>query len=657
MTLQDNPLDFNDVPPTRKGRTSRRMSVTRVAELLNDRIADLAVELLGTPNRALSSAQQLRFGTKGSIAVEIAGKDAGRWYDHEAGTGGAGPELIRHHFGMDEKAAWDWARHWLGDAEMPASWTAAKPATTKPAKAPASGPARTVELTDAELAAKVAEIVRQTEVPNGTPAHAYLAGRGIAVQPPDCIRFRRNAYGSYGAMVALATDAAGEVLAIQQVYLTAEGKKAPVNPVKRTNKAVEGWGERSAVRLPGREPLVLCEGVETALSVWQATGQEVWACLGVSNIGRAPVPEKAMVIIARDGDAPGSKAEGQILRGAAQSRLGHVEEGLASMQQGINYFRRAAQFVALRRGLGRKVDALVAAGRPADALAAQREQYDLSMRLYSSNRAQGVARLQVEEDVARREDEIRRLSTENQLQEARVRAQRGSKLAWMVVSVLGGGVILLLALLLRSTRRQREALWKDALTGAFTRHHLERWRAGHRLHAPARRALVLIDLDYFKAINDQHGHAAGDEVLRGVGARLRGELDRHGELFRWGGEEFLLVQDVPADADIEAWLARLQRVVQRDTPWVGQMLRVSASMGCLVLAGEDAEDARFDTAVRLADTALYMAKAEGRACAIRFVFAGEGLDAWHRQPPCRRDELQAWRERGWVQIRRVPAPD
>ena len=177
------------------------------------------------------------------------------------------------------------------------------------------------------------------------------------------------------------------------------------------------------------------------------------------------------------------------------------------------------------------------------------------------------------------------------------------------------------------------------------------------MHAPARRALVLIDLDYFKAINDQHGHAAGDEVLRGVGARLRGELDRHGELFRWGGEEFLLVQDVPADADIEAWLARLQRVVQRDTPWVGQMLRVSASMGCLVLAGEDAEDARFDTAVRLADTALYMAKAEGRACAIRFVFAGEGLDAWHRQPPCRRDELQAWRERGWVQVRRVPAPE
>ena len=284
---------------------STRISVARLAELLNDRISDLAVALLGTPNRELSSQQQLRFGAKGSVAVEIAGKDAGRWYDHEAGTGGAGLELIRHHLGLDEKPAWDWARNWLGEQAMPSSWTA-KPATT-----PASGAAKLVEMTDAERATKVADIVRQTESPNGTPAHAYLRGRGIAIQPPDCIRFRQNAYGSYGAMVALATDATGEVLAIQQVYLTAEGKKAPLNPIKRTNKAVEGWAERSAVRLPGRKPLVLCEGVETALSIWQATGQEVWACLGIANIARAPVPEKAMVIIARDGDAQGSKAEGQ----------------------------------------------------------------------------------------------------------------------------------------------------------------------------------------------------------------------------------------------------------------------------------------------------------------------------------------------------------
>ncbi len=158
--------------------------------MLNDRIGDLAVALLGTPNRELSSQQKLRFGTKGSVAVEIAGKEAGRWYDHEAGIGGAGLELIRHHLGLDEKPAWDWARNWLGEAGMPASWNA-KPATTL-----AQGAAKPIEMTDAERATKVADIVRQTESPNGTPAHAYLLGRGIATQPPNCIRFRRNAYVS-----------------------------------------------------------------------------------------------------------------------------------------------------------------------------------------------------------------------------------------------------------------------------------------------------------------------------------------------------------------------------------------------------------------------------------------------------------------------------
>ena len=88
--------------------------------------------------------------------------------------------------------------------------------------------------------------------------------------------------------------------------------------VKRTNKAVDGWAERASVRLPGREPLVLCEGVETALSVWQATGRETWACLGISQHRPRARSGRRPVIIARDGDAPGSKAEGQIGRAATR---------------------------------------------------------------------------------------------------------------------------------------------------------------------------------------------------------------------------------------------------------------------------------------------------------------------------------------------------
>ena len=50
-----------------------------------------------------------------------------------------------------------------------------------------------------------------------------------------------------------------------------------------------------------------------AHEIWEATGRETWACLGISNIGRAPVPDGAPVVIARDGDEPGSKADRQIV--------------------------------------------------------------------------------------------------------------------------------------------------------------------------------------------------------------------------------------------------------------------------------------------------------------------------------------------------------
>ena len=129
---------------------------------------------------------------------------------------------------------------------------------------------------------------------------------------PPCIRYRPNAYGRYAALVALSTDAAGAVHAVQQIYLNSDGRKAAVKVQKRTNKARDDWSDLAAVRLPGTPPIVLTEGVETALSVWQATGYETWACLGISNIARAPVPDGVPIVVARDGDEAGSKADKQI---------------------------------------------------------------------------------------------------------------------------------------------------------------------------------------------------------------------------------------------------------------------------------------------------------------------------------------------------------
>jgi len=272
---------------------SNPASVADLAARVNNRVADLAQALLGNPNLALTTKSQLRYGSKGSLAVEIAGPRAGRWYDHEVGIGGDGLELIKHYKSVHDAEARRWARDWLGDIQhRPAPLTTQVPRTV-------------------DRKTSLAKIVASSKGIEASPAEAYLRNRGITATPPATIRFRRFAAGQHGALVALATDEAGDVLAVQQVYLTEDGRKAPVDVVKRTNKAVDGWSDRAAVRLPGVEPLILCEGVENALSIWQATGQETWACLGISNIARAPVPAGKPVMIAGDGDALDSKANHQ----------------------------------------------------------------------------------------------------------------------------------------------------------------------------------------------------------------------------------------------------------------------------------------------------------------------------------------------------------
>jgi len=81
-------------------------------------------------------------------------------------------------------------------------------------------------------------------------------------------------------------------------------------------------------------PVILAEGVENALSVWQATGQETWACLGVANIARAPVPEGTTVIIASDGDADDSKAGAKLRETAAALRQRGCQVAVARPPRG-----------------------------------------------------------------------------------------------------------------------------------------------------------------------------------------------------------------------------------------------------------------------------------------------------------------------------------
>ncbi|CAA7619352.1 PAS:GGDEF [Magnetospirillum sp. LM-5] len=153
----------------------------------------------------------------------------------------------------------------------------------------------------------------------------------------------------------------------------------------------------------------------------------------------------------------------------------------------------------------------------------------------------------------------------------------------------------------------------DPLTGAANRRrfmasgHIEIERAA-RYQTPL--SVVMLDIDYFKKVNDTHGHGIGDEVLRKVADAVQGCLREIDLLGRLGGEEFaVLLPETGLDAAV-AVAERLRRAIGAIIiPVTGGALTVTASFG---VAERDADELLFDTFLGRADGALYRAKESGR---------------------------------------------
>jgi diguanylate cyclase (GGDEF)-like protein len=117
---------------------------------------------------------------------------------------------------------------------------------------------------------------------------------------------------------------------------------------------------------------------------------------------------------------------------------------------------------------------------------------------------------------------------------------------------------------------------------------------------------LLADLDHFTEVNDRHGHAIGDQVLREVALRLDHSLRQADTVARWGGEEFLILAPTTDLAQAEQLAARLVEVV-RSEPVVGRIpVTISIGVSCY-RAGDSLE-----SLLQRADQALYRAKTLGR---------------------------------------------
>lgn len=284
-------------------------------------IEPVARSLLGEPSARMSTACELRYGTRGSLAVHIAGDRAGTWYDFETREGGGVLALIERERGS--RAA---ALAWLTDCGFITERCPGRPAMTCPerhSKPRAVGTSNAdARLCAAQSASRVDSRCNARRVWNatrplvGTVAAAYLDARGVGhIAGVAALRFHpalshASAPGRYPCLVAGVQDVSGRFRGIQRTYLTLDGSsKASVDPVRASLGRLAG----GAVRLspPVDDRLLLAEGIETAAAAvlvldWRGGA---WATLGTSGLRTVAIPDGIRAVtIAADRDAGGLRA-------------------------------------------------------------------------------------------------------------------------------------------------------------------------------------------------------------------------------------------------------------------------------------------------------------------------------------------------------------
>lgn len=364
---------------------------------------------------------------------------------------------------------------------------------------------------------------------------------------------------------------------------------------------------------------------------------EAYALRGLASVRNArgtPAEALALLDLAEPirSDTPDERLHAQLLqqRGIAL-RLSHRPlDAVQALEQALAIFGRADAVAEQVAVLGELSLAHGDAGEWRTAYERQAAFKQASDRMLQRQLDQRFASLKVEFDSATKDKENALLQREKAAADEALRQEQRVGRLKLVVLLLAAALLSLLGGFAwrqhRAGRRMRELAMTDELTGLPNRRQMLA-RLDTMLAAGARAgALLIIDLDHFKRINDQRGHLVGDDILRAVSASLRAGVQPPASAGRLGGEEFVVV--VPrADVALAAEVAeRLRTGVEAidTTRWsAGAPLAVTVSIGLTVVV--DGDDA--SSVLRRADEALYAAKAAGRNRVIARSARAAALDA------------------------------
>lgn len=379
-------------------------------------------------------------------------------------------------------------------------------------------------------------------------------------------------------------------------------------------RALENLGDRAAARA----------SFAASLSISEKLGYvrgRAYALRGLASVSNADGDGAAALNHARAAadlldKAPDERLRAQIAlqRGIALRLLNRPAESLTALSEALAVFGAAQSPAETATARGELAATSAALGDYRAAFEHASAFKKASDEILKRQIEQRFASLKVEFEMAATDRENEALKREKAATEhALAEEQRANRLR-TVSLMLAGVLVVVLSVLLRRHRRASTRMHGLAMTDELTqlgnrRHVLGTLRSMLADGTPG--ALLIADLDLFKAINDVHGHLVGDEILRAVAAALRTAMPSNAELGRLGGEEFIVILPATEQAQARHIAEQAREAIAGldASKWLPDR-SITISIGATPFKRGD----NLSAVLRRADDALYEAKRGGRNC-------------------------------------------
>ncbi|MBZ2209238.1 tetratricopeptide repeat-containing diguanylate cyclase [Massilia soli] len=352
------------------------------------------------------------------------------------------------------------------------------------------------------------------------------------------------------------------------------------------------------------------------------------------DFNRAASYARQAITAANKVHSDGDEAIARINLGQAHLGRGQLAEGKREFDIGLAYFEQSGDKPELRTVLQEYGEALERAGDMAGAVAAYHRERAIADDLFKDSRQKALLELQAKYETEKKQRQIALLSRENQLKTTEIDNRRLQQRVWWLLALVFAMAAVIVGTLYRKVRSANARLEeknqelkqqssRDPLTGLYNRRHFQEFMRNH-VHTEQRGsgtsgeevigAIFLLDVDHFKHVNDRHGHAAGDMVLKMISDHLRVILRETDMIVRWGGEEFLAFLPAIPRSGVDEIAARLLAgVAAQDIVYQGSTIPVRVSVGYAPFPLKPGSaELSWERAVNLVDMALYLAKAHGR---------------------------------------------